>query len=261
MKVVILCGGMGSRMKEETEFRPKPMVQIGEQPILWHIMKHYAHFGFKDFVLALGYKGEMIRDYFMNYHLRSRDFTVDLATNDITIHQSERPAEDWRVTLVDTGLKTLKGGRMKQLERYIPEDDEQFMMTYGDGVCNINLLELLDYHRGHGKKITLTGVIPSMRFGEVRARADGSVHFREKDSSQAAMVNGGYYVINREVLSLLENRDDQDFEYGPMEDLSDKGEVMMRRHEDFWHCMDHLRDMEALNSMWDSQKAPWKLWD
>jgi glucose-1-phosphate cytidylyltransferase len=252
---------MGSRMKEETEFRPKPMVQIGEQPILWHIMKHYAHYGFKEFVLALGYKGEMIRDYFFNYQLRTHDFTIDLANNSkIDIHEYNGDLDDWKVTLVDTGLHSLKGARLKRIEKFIPKDDELFMMTYGDGVCNLNLDEHIAYHRSHGKMVTVTGVIPSMRFGEIRTRDDGSVAFREKERSLAAMVNGGYYVLSRDVFKYLENRDDQDFEYGPLEKLSDEGEVRMNRHEGFWHCMDHMRDMEALNNMWEAQAAPWKLW-
>jgi len=262
MKVVILCGGVGSRMKEETEFRPKPMVKIGEQPILWHIMKHYGHFSYDDFILALGYKGEMIREYFINYHLFAHDFTVHLGKRGaMDFHdRGDGDDENWRVTLADTGLHTLKGARMKKLERYIPPEDEHFMMTYGDGVCNVDLNKLLEFHKSHGKKVTLTGVIPSMRFGEVTTREDGTVNFREKDASRAAMVNGGYYVINREVLDLLTTDDGQDFEYGPLEDLSDQGEVMMYRHEDFWHCMDHLRDVEALNAMWEQDRAPWKLW-
>ena len=262
MKVVILCGGVGSRLKEETEFRPKPMVKIGEQPILWHIMKHYAHYGFKEFVLALGYKGEMIRDYFINYHLHTHDFTIDLAKRDqIAIHETAGALDDWKVTLVDTGLNALKGARMKRIQRFIPPEDKFFMMTYGDGVCNISIEELLDFHHSHGKMITVTGVIPSMRFGEIRSRSDGSVVFREKERSHAAMVNGGYYVIHRKVLDYLEDADEQDFEYGPLEDLSDKGEVRMKRHEDFWHCMDHVRDMEVLNRMWKEDNAPWKIWD
>ena len=261
MKTVIMCGGVGSRMREETEFRPKPMVTIGEQPILWHIMKHYAHFGFDDFILALGYKGDMIREFFINYHLLTQDFTIHLGSRDsIEVHASERGPENWRVTLVDTGLNALKGARLKRLARHIPADDDVFLMTYGDGVSNVNLEELLAFHRSHGKKVTLTGVIPTMRFGEVTARPDGAVDFREKDTGRAAMVNGGYYVINREVLDLLEDRDDQDFEYGPLEELSDEGHVMMKRHEDFWHCMDHLRDMEVLNRLWAAGDAPWKIW-
>jgi len=264
MKVVVLCGGMGSRMREETEFRPKPMVKIGDRPILWHIMKHYAHFGHEDFILALGYRGDMIREFFINYQLFTHDFTIGLRgaeTQTVAIHNSDRDIERWTVTLADTGLHALKGARMKRIAKYIPEDDDIFLMTYGDGVSNVDINELVAYHRSHGKKVTVTGVIPSMRFGEIRSRDDGSVIFREKDTARAALVNGGYYVINREVLDLLEDRDDQDFEYGPLEDLSDRGEVRMNRHEDFWHCMDHLRDMEALNEMWTRGKAPWKLWD
>lgn len=259
MKVVILCGGMGSRLKEETEFRPKPMVPIGEKPILWHIMKHYAHYGFKDFILALGYKGEMIREFFINYHLMTQDFTINLGRQDsVVVHGKDH--DDWNVTLVDTGLTALKGARMRRIARFIPEDDTEFMMTYGDGVCSLDLEKHLASHREHGKKVTVTGVIPSMRFGEIRSLDDGRVIFREKDRSHAALVNGGYYVVNREVLDMLEDRDDQDFEYGPLEKLSDQGEVRMTRHEGFWHCMDNLRDMEALNAMWAEDKAPWKLW-
>lgn len=262
MKVVIMCGGVGSRMKEETEFRPKPMVKIGEQPILWHIMKHYAHFGFKEFILALGYKGEMIRDYFIHYQLHTHDFTIDLANKShIDVHGRRGALDDWKITLVDTGLTALKGARLKRVEQYIPREDESFMMTYGDGVCDIDLSEHAGFHRAHGKMVTVTGVIPSMRFGEIRARNDGTVIFREKERSQAAMVNGGYYVMHRKVFDHLEDRDDQDFEYGPLEKLSDMGEVRMRRHEGFWHCMDHLRDMEALNKMWANGDAPWKVWD
>lgn len=261
MKVVLLCGGMGSRLKEETEFRPKPMVHIGERPILWHIMKHYAHYGFDDFVLCLGYKSEMFREYFMNYQLFTHDCTIRLGTKpEVEFHKSDKDEDNWTVTLVDTGLHALKGARIKRIEHLIPEDDELFLMTYGDGVSDLNLNDLIAFHHSHGKLITVTGVIPSMRFGEITTRADGSVHFREKDPSRAAMVNGGYYVINRKVFERLEDRDNQDFEFGPLEDLSEQGQVMMNRHEGFWHCMDNVRDMDALNRMWESGKAPWKVW-
>jgi len=263
MKVVILCGGMGSRMKEETEFRPKPMVKIGERPILWHIMKHYEHYGFNDFVLALGYRGEMIREFFINYQLFTHDFTIGMrgsADQDVRIYDSESTSERWTVTVSDTGLHALKGARLRRIAKFIPPEDPYFLMTYGDGVSNVDIKELVAFHESHGKKVTVTGVIPSMRFGEIRERGDGSVVFREKDTTRAALVNGGYYVINREVLDLLEDRDDQDFEYGPLEKLSDEGEVRMNRHESFWHCMDHLRDAEALNEMWAQDRAPWKVW-
>jgi glucose-1-phosphate cytidylyltransferase len=261
MKVIILCGGVGSRMKEETEFRPKPMVKIGEQPILWHIMKHYAYYGFNDFLLALGYRGEMIREYFFTYQLRTHDVTIEIGEkSEVKIHKTDWEPDNWTVTLVDTGLHALKGARMKRLERFIPPEDELFMMTYGDGVCDLNLVDHLEFHRNHGKLVTVTGVIPSMRFGEIRSRSDGSVEFRERDASVAAMVNGGYYVINRTVLDCLEDDDNQDFEAGPLEDLSDQGDVRMNRHEGFWHCMDNLRDVEALNKMWAANNAPWKIW-
>jgi len=261
MKVLILCGGIGSRMKEETEFRPKPMVKIGEQPILWHVMKHYSYYGFNDFVLALGYRGEMIREYFINYRLQTHDFTISLGKDPgIEVYEHESEEDHWRVTLVDTGLQALKGARMKRVERFIPPEDELFMMTYGDGVCNLNLDELLAFHKSHGKLATVTGVIPSMRFGEIASRPDGAVDFREKTARNAAMVNGGYYVLSRKILERLEDRDDQDFEYGPLEDLADEGQLMMNRHEDFWHCMDNIRDMEALNNMWQEGNAPWKIW-
>lgn len=259
MRVVILCGGIGQRLKEQTEFRPKPMIKVGEQPIIWHIMKHYAHYGHKDFVLALGYLGEMLKEYFYHYKVMTRDFTVFLGRDDkVKVHAKEG-IEDWTVTLVDTGRNALKGARIKRLEPHLP--DETFMLTYGDGVSNLDLNNLLEFHRNHGCIATVTGVIPSMRFGEVRARTDGSVDFREKNTGGAAMVNGGYYVLHRKIFDYLEDRDDCDFEIGPLELLAEKRELMMYRHEGFWHCMDNIRDMDALNQMWASGKPPWKLWD
>ncbi len=257
MKVVILCGGMGTRLKEETEFRPKPMVKVGNWPILWHVMKHYAHYGFNEFVLALGYRGDMIKEYFINYELLNTDFTLHFGSDKgIEIHDPSH--EDWKVTLVDTGESTLKGGRIKQIERYI--DDEEFMMTYGDGVADVNLHKLLEYHWSHGKPYTVTGVVPSMRFGELSAREDGSVDFAEKRSKEPALVNGGYYVLNRSIFDWLTPTQHCDFEIGPLEEISKQGDLMMYRHNEFWHCMDHIRDMEALNKMWDENKAPWKVW-
>ena len=261
MKAAILCGGRGTRLREVSETLPKPMVPIGDRPIIWHIMKIYAAHGVTEFVLLLGYKGDIIRDFFLNYAALAADVTVDLnrsGEDRLTFHKNV--TEDWKVTLVNTGLTALKGARMRRLARFIPEDDELFMMTYGDGVCSLDLGKHLDFHKSHGKMVTVTGVIPSMRFGEIRSRDDGSVIFREKERNQAAMVNGGYYVLHRSVLDMLEDDDAQDFEYGPLEELSDRGEVRMRRHEGFWHCMDHLRDMEALDTMWAEGNAPWKLW-
>lgn len=255
MRVVILCGGIGTRLREETEFRPKPMVKVGEKPILWHIMRHYSHYGYNDFVLALGYKGEMIKEYFFNYELFNSNFTLKFGgDNRIEVHN--RPEENWRVTLVDTGTNTLKGGRIKQIEPFI--QDDEFMMTYGDGVSDVDLDHLLAYHRAHGRPYTVTGVIPSMRFGELSSRDDGTVDFQEKRSKDPAMVNGGYYILNRKIFDWLTPDETCDFEIGPLEEISQKGDLMMYRHMGFWHCMDHIRDMEALNKMWHDGVAPWK---
>lgn len=261
MKVIILCGGMGSRLKEETEIRPKPLVPIGDRPILWHIMQHYAYFGFDDFVLALGYKGDSFREYFLNYQYLNYDFTIRTGENpNFQLHDAVGAVENWTITLADTGLNTLKGGRMKRVEKYIPADEDLFLMTYGDAVCDVDIRKLVEFHRSHDKLVTMTGVIPTMRFGELSTHDDGSVRFREKDPHDAALVNGGYYVISRKVLDRLSPEETQDFEYGPLEELSDAGQVMLWRHEGFWHCMDNVRDMNALNSMWASGKAPWKIW-
>ena len=263
MKVLILCGGVGTRLKEETEFRPKPMVTIGPQPILWHIMKHYAHYGHREFVLALGYKGDMIKQYFIHYRLITHDFTVDLSNdNQAILHHSAGPDDDWKVTLVDTGPDSLKGARIKRVQRYIEDelDDDLFLMTYGDGVSTVNLDDLLAYHKSHGCLATVTGVVPSMRFGEIRARDDGTVDFGEKKAGGAALVNGGYYVLNRKIFDYLDDNDACDFEIGPLEILAREHQLMMYRHEGFWHCMDNIRDMEALNGMWAAGKCPWVVW-
>ncbi|HOJ32435.1 MAG TPA: glucose-1-phosphate cytidylyltransferase [Candidatus Hydrogenedentes bacterium] len=263
MKVLILCGGIGTRLREETEFRPKPMVPIGTQPILWHIMMHYSYYGYRDFVLALGYKGEMIRQYFLHYRLMVHDFTIDMSANDaVTLHPCIAAAEDWKVTCVDTGERALKGARMRRVKHFLDEDnDDVFLMTYGDGVADVNLDALLRFHRAHGKLITVTGVIPTMRFGELKTRADGTVSFSEKKTAGPAMVNGGYYVINKKVLDLLSTEDSCDFEIGLLEELAEQRQVMMFRHEGFWHCMDNIRDMDALNEMWRSGKRPWAIWE
>jgi len=258
MKVVILCGGIGTRLKEETEFRPKPMVKIGEHPIVWHIMRHYAHYGFNEFILALGYKGEMIKEYFYNYEIFNSNFTVHFG-GEKRIEVHNKPKEDWKVTLVDTGEETLKGGRIKQIESFVNGDE--FMLTYGDGVADVDLTRLLAFHKKHGKPFTVTGVIPSMRFGELSSRDDGSVSFQEKRAKEPAMVNGGYYVLNRSIFDWLEPSPECDFEIGPLEEISKMGDLMMYRHHGFWHCMDHIRDMEALGRMWASGNAPWKVWN
>lgn len=257
MKVVILCGGLGTRLKEETEFRPKPMVNIGNRPILWHIMKIYAHYGFKDFVLALGYKGEMIKEYFHNYELMNNDVTLELGKPENRVIHQNHDEIGWKVTLVDTGQHTQKGARLKRLEKYI--DGDEFMMTYGDGVGNVNIPELLNFHRNHGKMITLTGSIPKSRFGELSIQDDHTVVFTEKPASKF-FINGGFFVFNKEIFNHLDSEDQCDLENGTLEQLSQKGHVKVYKHNDFWMCMDTIRDTELLNKLWSEGKAEWKIW-
>lgn len=257
MRTVILCGGIGARLREETEFRPKPMVNIGDRPILWHIMKIYAHHGFNDFVLALGYKGEMIKDYFHHYELLNNDMTIELGRPGNSVVHENHKEVGWRITLADTGQSTLKGARLKKLERYI--DGDEFMMTYGDGVGNINIPALLKFHRSHGKLVTLTGTMPISRFGELSTKKDNSVIFNEKPKT-ASFINGGFFVFNRGIFKYLNEKDDCDLESGTLEKLSRRGQVKMYKHHGFWRCMDTQRDMEMLNRLWNEGKAEWKIW-
>lgn len=258
IKVVILCGGLGTRLREETEFRPKPMVEIGGKPILWHIMKIYAHYGFKDFVLCLGYKGEMIKEYFYNYEVFNNDFTIALGKNkQIEIH-SNHDESDWKVTLADTGANALKGARLKKIEKYI--DSDNFMMTYGDGVSNINIRGLVEFHRSHGKIATISGVNPTGRFGKLKMEGERVVKFFEKPEENDDYVNGGFCVFNRKIFDYLNVYDDCDLEYGPLEQIATEGEMMVHRHDQFWSCMDTLRDAEYLNKVWAENRAEWKIW-
>lgn len=257
MKVVILCGGLGTRLKEETEYRPKPMVYVGNRPILWHIMKIYASYGFNDFVLALGYKGDTIKDYFHKYELMNKDVTIELGKpENMIIHQNHAEI-GWRITLADTGLETLKGSRLKKLEKYIDGDD--FMVTYGDGVADINIPALLKFHRKHNKMATLTGIIPSSRFGSLSIQKNNKAIFIEKPISDS-FINGGFFVFNQSIFKHLREDDMCDLEYGTLEKLSKKGEVKVYKHNGFWACMDTLRDVEHLNKLWDEGKAKWKIW-
>ncbi len=251
--VVILCGGRGTRLVEETEYRPKPMVRIGDRPILTHIMDIYSAFGFKDFILTLGFKGEMIKDYFLNFDYYTNDFTIDLGEGKvITPHTRRHP--DWRITLADTGESTLTGGRIKRIEPYI--EGETFMVTYGDGVADIDISRLLDRHREMGKIATVTGVRPMTRFGELEV-ADGLVaEFREKPQVKTGLINGGFFVFQREVFDYLTG--DCSLEKAPLERLARDGQLAIYPHEGFWHCMDTYRDMESLNGLWTSGRAPWK---
>lgn len=257
MKVVILCGGLGTRLKEETDFRPKPMVPIGNRPILWHIMKIYAHYGFKDFVLALGYKGEVIKEYFQNYEILNRDATLELGRPENKVIYGQHDELGWKVTLVDTGQKNLKGSRLKQLEKYITGDD--FMLTYGDGVGDVDIPALLDFHRSHGKTVTITGVTPPSQFGKLAVSGDDVFSFAEKPEDDS-IVNGGFFVFNKNIFQYLNDSDDCDLEYGTLETLAASRELKLYRHKGYWSNMDTFRDMEHLNKIWDNGEAKWKLW-
>jgi glucose-1-phosphate cytidylyltransferase len=256
MKVVILAGGFGTRLSEETVNIPKPMVNIGEKPILWHIMKTYSHYGYNDFVICLGYKGYIIKEYFMNYFMHMSDITVDLTDGGIKVHNSE--AEDWKITLVDTGLNTMTGGRIKRVKEYL--NDETFMLTYGDGVADVNIKELVNYHKEHGKLATLTSVQPSGRFGALTMKEKGKVEsFIEKPAGDGAWINGGFFVLEPEVIDYITD-DTTVWEREPLEKLSKDGELYAYKHKGFWKPMDTLRDKNDLEKLWQEGIAPWKIW-
>lgn len=258
MKVVILCGGMGTRIREETEFRPKPMVEIGGRPILWHIMKLYAAHGFKEFVLCLGYKGDYIKDYFLNYPLMACDFTVHLGREGRVEAHAFPEEEGWQVTLADTGLTTMTGARVKKIERYITGDT--FMLTYGDGVSNVPIDRLVEFHRSHGKLATVTGVRPPARWGELVVNGDTVEEFREKPQIQEGYINGGFFVLNRGVFDYLSDDPDCNFERGPLDSLASDRQLQLFPHHGFWQAMDTYRDNRMLNDMWDSGQAEWRVW-
>jgi glucose-1-phosphate cytidylyltransferase len=259
MKVVILCGGLGTRLREETEFRPKAMVNIGDKPILWHIMKIYAAYGHKDFVLALGYKGDMIKNYFCHYELMNNDVTIELGEpGKICIHQGHEE-NGWKITLANTGEDTLKGTRLKRIQKYITGDS--FMVTYGDGVADIDLNALVSFHKSHGKLATLTGISLASRFGELKVKGDSVEAFSEKPENGSGLINGGFFVLNRGVFDYLSDDDSCDFEIGALEEIARQGELMVYKHKGFWACMDTLRDMEYLNRLWTEGKTTWRVWD
>jgi len=253
--VVILCGGLGTRLREETEYKPKPMVEIGGRPILWHIMKHYSHYGFNEFFLALGYKGEQIKRYFLDFYSLSQDLTVSLEDGKVKIFDNNE-VEPWEVHLVDTGPTTLTGGRLKQLESLI--GNRAFMMTYGDGVSSVDLNRLLAFHRSQKSLVTLTAVRPPARFGALKFNGDKIYCFKEKSTLAEGWINGGFFVIQPNALNYIKN--DCMWEHEPMECLATEGELCAYRHEGFWQCMDTLRDLEYLQRLWKSEKAPWKTW-
>lgn len=257
MKVVILAGGFGTRISEESHLKPKPMVEIGEQPILWHIMKYYSEFGYHDFIICLGYKQYVVKEFFADYFLHTSDVTFDLANNQMEVHNNY--SEPWRVTLVDTGLHTMTGGRIKRVRDYI--GDETFMLTYGDGVSNVDLDALLDFHKKHGRIATITGVNIGQRFGVLEVEEDGAIQaFREKNDDDGKMVNGGFMVMEPGVFDYIEG-DSTVFEKAPLENLSRDGQLMAYGHDGFWKCMDTQRDRMQLEEMWQSGHAPWKIWE
>ncbi|ADV47273.1 glucose-1-phosphate cytidylyltransferase [Nitratifractor salsuginis] len=258
MKVVILAGGYGTRISEETEVKPKPMVQIGGKPILWHIMKIYSHYGFNDFVILLGYKGYYIKEYFANYFLHQSDITIDLQNNHMQVHDNH--SEPWRVTLVDTGLDAMTGSRIKRAQRHI--GNETFLLTYGDGVSNVDISKTVEFHRKHGKTLTMTAIQPEARFGNLEIKTDDSVQaFVEKPRSEGGWINGGFFVCEPGLFDYLDENDGCVFEQAPLQRMAQKGEITAYKHMGFWQCMDTLRDNQKLNQMWKEGKAPWKVWD
>ncbi len=254
MKVAILAGGVGSRLAEETEVKPKPMVEIGGIPILWHIMRHYSHYGHNEFVIALGYKGSVIKKYMVDYCSLSSNLTVKLKTGDIKVHDSDKP--DWTVDLVDTGMETLTGGRIKRLAPHL--GNETFMLTWGDGVSDVNLSELLKFHRSHGKLATMTAVRPPARFGHLEFDGDKIASFTEKPQTQEGWINGAFFVLEPKVFDYIEG-DSTQWEKEPLENLAAEGQLMAYRHSSFWQCMDTLRDKKLLQSLWDSGNPPWTI--
>ncbi len=255
MKVAILAGGAGTRLAEETEVKPKPMVEIGGMPILLHIMKHYAHFGFEDFAIALGYKGEYIKKYFVDYCSLDGDLRVDLKAGRVDARGGERP--NWRVDLIDTGAATLTGGRIKRLAPLI--GDETFMLTWGDGVSDVNIKDLLAFHRAHGKLATMTAVRPPARYGHIEFDGNKVLEFTEKPQTAEGWINGAFFVLEPQVFDYIEG-DQTMWEHAPLEGLARDGQLMAYKHEAFWQCMDTLRDKNVLERLWDSGNPPWKSW-
>lgn len=257
MKVVILAGGLGTRISEESHLKPKPMVEIGEKPIMWHIMKYYSAFGFHEFIICCGYKQHVIKEWFADYYLHNSDVTFDLANNSMEVHNNY--SEPWKVTLVDTGLYTMTGGRIRRIRPYV--GDEPFMMTYGDGVCNVDLNALKAFHESHGKIATITTVNVAQLKGVLDIDKDNTVtSFREKDEKDNSLINGGFMVLNPGIFDYLDG-DDTIFEREPMQRLAAEGELKSFYHDGFWQCMDTQREMKKLEELWQSGEAPWKIWD
>jgi glucose-1-phosphate cytidylyltransferase len=256
MKVLLLAGGFGTRLSEETDIRPKPMVEIGGKPILWHIMKMYSQYGYNEFVILLGYKGYYIKEYFANYFLHQSDVTINLSTNEMKIHKNT--SEPWTVTLLDTGLHTMTGGRVKRAQEII--GDDSFMLTYGDGVSDINVNKLVEFHKSHGKAITMTSVQPEGRFGALELDGTNVTNFLEKPKGDGAWINGGFFVCEPKVFDYIKEGDSTVFEQNPLQNIALEGELMAYRHQGFWKCMDSLNDKKKLNEMLENGVAPWKTW-
>jgi len=255
MKVAILAGGLGTRLSEETTIKPKPMIEIGGKPMLWHIMNIYAAYGFKEFVVALGYKGEMIKEYFLNYHYHSRSLTINLKSGDVIAH--ERAGEDWIVHLLDTGIETNTGGRVKQIADFIGK--ETFMLTYGDGVCNVNIPRLIEFHNNQEKLVTITAVRPPARFGQMVIGDHRVTQFTEKPQIGEGWINGGFFVLEPGITKYIEG-DSIAWEFDSLERIAADGQLAAYQHDDFWQCMDTLRDKRLLESLWQDGSAPWKMW-
>jgi glucose-1-phosphate cytidylyltransferase len=257
MKVLLLAGGFGTRLSEETDIRPKPMVEIGGKPILWHIMKTYSAYGFNEFVILLGYKGYYIKEYFANYFLHQSDVTIDMSNGSMEIHNNS--SESWKVTLLDTGLSSMTGGRIKRAQEFV--GNEPFMLTYGDGVADINITHLMKFHNSHGKALTMTSAQPEGRFGALNVSDNDQVmEFKEKPKGDGRWVNAGYFICEPKVFEYILDGDLTVFEQEPLKKLAQEGEVFTYKHNDFWMPMDTLRDKIKLNELWDSSKAPWKVW-
>ena len=254
-KVVIFAGGLGTRLKEETEFRPKPMIKIGNKPIIWHIMGIYSKYGYNNFVVAAGYKIELLKEYFLNFVSMNNDFSIDLKSNKIELLSNNN--EDFKVSVIDTGIDTMTGGRLKRLKKIIGND--RFMATYGDGVADINIKELMQFHEKHKKYGTVTGVHPSSRWGELNIKENLVIDFKEKPQVKESYINGGFFVFESEVFDYIDG-DSTCLEKEPLEKLSEEGHLAIYRHDGFWKCMDTYKDMEELNQLWKSNKAKWKVW-
>ncbi len=257
MKVVIFAGGYGTRLSEETEIRPKPMVEIGGKPLLWHIMKIYSHYGFNDFIILLGYKGYYIKEYFANYFLHQSDITIDMKNGGIEVLNNS--SEPWRVTLLDTGLDTMTGGRLKRVQKML--ENETFMLTYGDGVADININKLLSFHKSHGKAVTITSVLPEARFGALDVSQQNEViRFQEKPKSESGWINAGFFVCEPEIFNYIKDDDSAILEQEPLQNLAKDGKLYTYKHQGFWKPMDTLRDKILLQKIWESQQKGWKVW-